>query len=197
MPQLRLVTNWNYVWCQTISDHWTLEQEVLGTIGALSNFRGVTVWGARLWQGLLRGKESIREGSLQSGQLLKMQQHHYSLTQPRTSVSLTASLCISPRIAIYLSSFWILSAATICSLFDILSHSAPLHIPSHHPSSFFLAPYSTYFSITELAKLGEHLSPALCERWPTEAFSFSFFFPRRYSTRRVTGQRTLLYRGQE
>lgn len=46
--------------------------------------------------GLLRGKESIRQGSLQSGQLLKMQQHHYGLTQPKTSVSLAARLCVFP-----------------------------------------------------------------------------------------------------
>lgn len=122
--QKHLHTNWNYVCCQIILDHWIFHQEVLATIGALSNFCGVTVWARGLWQELLRGRESIRQGSLQSGQLLKMQQHHYSLTQPTTSVSFTASLFISLWITISVFFFflWILFASTICSPFDI-SHS--------------------------------------------------------------------------
>lgn len=136
--------------------------------------------------GLLRGKESIRQGSLQSGQLLKMQQHHYGLTQPRTSVSLAARLCVFPSdIHLSISPLWILSAATICSLlsfFDILSHSAPLHI-IHPPfsslphSAFFFFCFFFYYNT---GKLGERasLTRSPCERWPAEGFFFfSLFFP--------------------
>lgn len=60
-------------------------------------FCSVTGWGRGLWQELLSGWESIRQGSLQSGQLLKMQQHHYSVTPPPTH---SAS-----SVALYLISF--------------------------------------------------------------------------------------------
>lgn len=79
------IAYWNYVGCHenygiighSIRKCWGLQEPS-------ANFRGVAVWGRGLWQELLRGRESIRQGSLQSGQLLKMQQHHYSLTQPTT-----------------------------------------------------------------------------------------------------------------
>lgn len=168
--QKQLRTNWNYVWCQTISVRWTFYQEVLGTIGALSNFRGVTVWGTGLWQELLRGRESIRQGSLQSGQLLKMQQHHYSLTQPRTSVSLTAfaldiylSLLFNSFRCRHLFSFWYIS---------LCSHS-------HHPSSFFSLPIPRIFY--SKTGRGEPLSPPLCKHWPAEAFSLLFNIARHWS----------------
>ncbi len=165
-----LRTNRNHVCCQTILDHWTFYQEVLGTTGALSNFRGVTVWSRGLWQELLRGRESIRQGSLQSGHLLKMQQHHYSLTQPTTSASFTASLFIS--LWIFISLFlWVLFAAAICSLSDI-SHSTLLHIPFFSSILPILSPSSTYFLLLNWQGWAS-LTPS-CMRWPTEAFSLLF-----------------------
>lgn len=171
-----LRTNWNYVCCQTILDHWPFYQEVLGTIGALSNFRGVAVWGRGLWQELLRGRESIRQGSLQSGQLLKMQQHHYSLTQPTTlSPSLHHSLFPFGSLSPFFPSFffWILFSTAICSLLDI-SHCTLLRIP-FSPLSSFLSPSSTYFSITELAGVSlSHPSVHALTQW-------SFFTPIQHS----------------
>lgn len=155
--------DWNYVWCQTILLFY---QEVLGTVGAFSNFRCVTVRGRGLWQELLRGRESIRQGSLQSGQLLKMQQHHYSLTEPTTPVSFTASLFIS---------LWIVISSFSSFEFFLLQPSVLfliclLHIP-FLPLSCLLLPSCTYFSITKLAGVSfSHPSVHELTHW-------SFFIP--------------------
>lgn len=173
------------VWCQTISDHWPFYQEVLGTIGALSNFLGVTVWATGLWQELLRGRESIRQGSLQSGQLLKMQQHHYSLTQPRTSVSLTASFFILLWISLSLSH--LLNSFCWCHLFSFWNIS--LCFPSHTFISsvilFLSLPLSlSVFHVLFYCKTGrsEPLSLSLWKHWPAEAFSLLFNIARHWST---------------
>lgn len=171
--------DWNYVWCQTILLFY---QEVLGTVGAFSNFRCVTVRGRGLWQELLRGRESIRQGSLQSGQLLKMQQHHYSLTEPATPVSFTASLFISLWIVIssfssfssfcysHLFSFWYVSFTSLFCLYPAFSFP-PAHI-------FLLQNWQGWASLTPL-----------CMSWPTEAFSFLFNIVRQWSaTTTVLGQ---------
>lgn len=163
----RKTLEWNYVWCQTILDCWTFYQEVLGTVGAFSNFRCVTVRGRGLWQELLRGRESIRQGSLQSGQLLKMQQHHYSLTEPTTPVSFSASLFIS--LWIIISSFFF-SFEFFLLQPSVLFLICLLHIP-FSPLSCIRPPSSTYFSITKLAGVSfSHPSVHVLTCW-------SFFIP--------------------
>lgn len=151
--------DWNYVWCQTILLFY---QEVLGTVGAFSNFRCVTVRGRGLWQELLRGRESIRQGSLQSGQLLKMQQHHYSLTEPATPVSFTASLFILDRYLFFFF-FWILFATAICSLFD-MSPSHPFF------ASILPSPSLLHIFFYYKTGRGELLSPLCAWADPLKLF---------------------------
>lgn len=157
--------------CQKIYDNWTLYPEVLTTVGALSNFRAVAVWGGGLWQELLRGRESIRQGSLQSGQLLKMQQHHYSLTQ-HTTVFFTASLFISPWISgfFFFCFFRLLIpfSAVICFLNNNILHLSLLHVPFF---SFFSPPQLIFQSQKQPAWASFAL---LYSCWPAEAF---FFYP--------------------
>lgn len=144
----------------------------VGHYWAHSNFRAVTVWGTGLWQELLRGRESIRQGLLQSGHLLKMQLHHLSLSQTRTCVCLTASFFFSQPLS-SLEFFQLLPSVLFLTYLTLLSFTSLflLYLP------FSL---STLHVLSKMAGVSRP-QPRLCEHWPKKAFSLLLYIARHWS----------------